>query len=553
KRQTQNDALKIAQQQSKRQTQSDALKVAQQQSQKQTQQQAAKAAAQQLKAMAKPNAAKKKPQKQKTMDDVSPLSVAAPELNPLEAAITGITPDEIQAPFNEPSDDNPVVGIPVEVVPLEAVPTAPKVVPPHGGNTTGSQNEENYPKPRDVAFVFPDQSVSIAIPHRRSRAKVLFAAGFLFLIAVVGMVAFIMQRGPAPAENGTEIANEAVVPIPEPKEKMLHIEFPTTYSFGVLYDPEEQRASDDWPSYAKAQGTVEYVEGKKFHIVIQQEHADNLAPLTTIPPNTISSLRLPDMELTEAVLQNLWQLKGLKILSIDKIISDEEKSKVKNGFSYDVMVTSRDPNEVVRAQTSPGVRTLSFPTDASVGRIAIRKWQKTDQMWQHFELALGDVEIPANMEIQMEISKDVTDLGFLAALQDESNRTVLHSLILSGSSINDTSMEGVSTLKTLYGLEMLQTNVTAAGMNKLIGIRGLEHLKIDGTKLPNDGFEVLKELINLKRVEIYNAPNVTIGILPVFKQLRSLKRLHLENTGITSEQRRQIDTEIDKCTVSPLL
>jgi hypothetical protein len=155
------------------------------------------------------------------------------------------------------------------------------------------------------------------------------------------------------------------------------------------------------------------------------------------------------------------------------------------------------------------------------------------------------------MEIQLEISKDVTDLGFLAAMQDERDETMLYSLILSGAAINDTSMEGVSKLRTLYALEMIQTNVTAAGMNKLITMRGLEYLKIDDTKIPNDGLEVLKELINLERIEIFNAPNLTIGVVPVFKQMRMLRRLHLENTGITQDQLRQMDKDMPTCAITP--
>jgi len=112
-------------------------------------------------------------------------------------------------------------------------------------------------------------------------------------------------------------------------------------------------------------------------------------------------------------------------------------------------------------------------------------------------------------------------------------------------------MDGVATLRTLYALEMNQTSVTAAGMNKLITVRGLENLKIDTTKMPNDGLEVLKELINLERIEIYNAPNITVGVVPIFKQLRMLRRLHLENTGITQDQLRQMNREIPNCSITP--
>ena len=232
-------------------------------------------------------------------------------------------------------------------------------------------------------------------------------------------------------------------------------------------------------------------------------------------------------------------------------MTEEERQKVRDGFSNKPMVNSRDPNVVVRTGTPPAERVLSFPADVAVGRIAIRKWKETSQLWQYLEAAKGEVRIPANMEIQLEISKDVTDLGFLAAMQDERDETMLYSLILSGAAINDTSMEGVSKLRTLYALEMIQTNVTTAGMNKLITMRGLENLKIDGTKIPNDGLEVLKELINLERIEIYNAPNLTVGVVPIFKQMRMLRRLHLENTGITQDQLRQMDKDMPTCAITP--
>ena len=90
------------------------------------------------------------------------------------------------------------------------------------------------------------------------------------------------------------------------------------------------------------------------------------------------------------------------------------------------MVNSRDPNVVVRTGTAPKERTLSFPADTSVGRIAIRKWKETGQMWQYLEAARGDVRIPANMEVQLEIGKDITDLSFLKAMQDERDETMLY-------------------------------------------------------------------------------------------------------------------------------
>jgi hypothetical protein len=52
-------------------------------------------------------------------------------------------------------------------------------------------------------------------------------------------------------------------------------------------------------------------------------------------------------------------------------------------------------------------------------------------------------------------------------------------------------------------------------------------------------------------VEIYNAPNITTGVVPIFKQLRMLKRLHLQGTGITQEQLKQMNKDIPGCAITP--
>ena len=482
---TQKDALKLAQQQSQRQTQQDALKIAQQQSQRQTPRQAE--------------------------------SVAQTSVNTI-ASQFGIA---------------------------DAIPVAGEI--PSASDDDDLDVQEFYPKPRDAAFVFPDQSVSIAVKRRRSSTKVVVAAGLLCLIAFGGIAAFIAQGllSSAPGDGEAVTTSE---PGPAQEAKMLRMEFPSNRPFGTLYDTRTQPHSDaEWPAYAEAQGLVEYPEGVKFHLVVRRDHANDLSPFTKLPKNVLSSLWLPSFDMTEENLRNLHSLERVGVVYVDQELTERERERIQSGFLGSTTVTSKMPGAVMRDMTPPDKRVLQFPEE-SLGRVAIRRWNDATAPWQYYDAARGAVEIPARMEIQLQIGANVTDLSALSQLDE----TSIHTLVLEGQNITDRSMEGAASLRGLIMLEMDNTRVGTAGMEALIAVRGLQQIKISNTQIGDDAIGVFRDLPQLSSIEITNAPNLTAASLPTFRNLRILRRLHLQNTSISLEQLRQLDRDLPACAVTPI-
>ncbi len=128
----------------------------------------------------------------------------------------------------------------------------------------------------------------------------------------------------------------------------------------------------------------------------------------------------------------------------------------------------------------------------------------------------------------------------------------MHSLVLSGPAITDTSLEHVASARGLIALELERTAITSEGMYALAPLRLLQHIRIDGAQINDNGIEVFREWPQLARVEILNAPNITSGCFTTFRRLLALRRLHMQNTAITIDQLRQLDRDLSSCAVTPL-
>lgn len=406
---------------------------------------------------------------------------------------------------------------------------------------------ESYPKPRDVSFVFPDQSCSIAVKRNRSSRRVYVAAGFLVLIAILGIVAFIVQ-GKLTESAGSEASAPAVTVKKSTEEKMLHLEFPADRSFGALYDHRQQPDdSSEWPILADARGVVEYPESAQLRLVVRKDQADDLTPLSKLPPNCLTTLWLPEFNMTEQNIRAMQSLEHVSIIYIDQEMTDREKQLIAAGFKRDTFIASKEPGAIIREMTPPEKQVLHFP-DEPVGLLAIRTWNDTKAPWQYLNVAQGSVEIPARMDIQLKISSKPETFDFFSELGD----TTLYSLILEGQEINDAVMQYAGKLRGLIAIELIDTSITKTGMESLGLMRGLESIKLQKTDIGDDALEVFETLYQLSTIEIVNAPNITSKSSLLFRNMRALRRLHLQGTGMNDQQIRQLGRDMPACAVTPM-
>ncbi|HQL95251.1 MAG TPA: hypothetical protein PL005_11265, partial [Candidatus Hydrogenedentes bacterium] len=421
---------------------------------------------------------------------------------------------------------------------------------PHAAPAAGEDVDEDvveaYPKPRDTVFVYPDQSVSIAVPSRRRRGKVVVAAVFLAILALTGVGGFLVLQRPA-ADGTSGPAAPAGQTAAQPEgEEMLTMQFPEQ-SFGTLYDHNVPHTTDaDWPVFGEAKGLIEYPKGAKFHLVVKKDQAKDLSPLGKLPDRALFSMWLPLLEPTEENMGILARLQGLSTLYIDQELDPALLDRLRGGMMGKTAVNCRQADALVRDMTPPGERVLNFPAEG-IGYIDIRPWQQASESWQRLGSAAGAVTIPAKMEIRLEIAPGRTDLSSLASL----DIMAVHTLTCEGPDITDVSMDGVAALRGILCLELSRTLVTNDGFGKIRRNTALEELKLVDTRVTDDGLGVLKNLHQLGKIHFEGAAGVTSRSIPLFRELRALRRLHLGNTGISGTDLAQLARDLPSCAITP--
>ncbi|HOQ90740.1 MAG TPA: hypothetical protein PLX03_11425, partial [Candidatus Hydrogenedentes bacterium] len=373
--------------------------------------------------------------------------------------------------------------------------------------------EDDYPKPRDVGFIFANQSVSVAAPRKRSSTPFVIAGVLLALIAVAGIAAFILQgaRTTATSETGAAPQQEPENKPPEVKT----LSFPTDWSVGSLYDHNTPHTSDtDWPIFAEARGLVEAPLSARFHLVVRKEMTNDLTFLNQLAPDAIYSLWLPSITINEQNLAAIKHLEKLSVLYIDQELSEEDLNQIRQSISSSTFVNCRSADMIVRDLNPPAERTFTFPEN-SVGYVDVRPWQMAGAEWQRLAVAKGEVRIPAAMEVRLEISQEISDAEFLRQLEP----TAIHTLVLKGGTIRNEVMDAVAHLRGLIALDIQRTSVTDEGFSKINAIKGLQELRVERTRITDEGVAAIAELTQLRRVEIIGAPGVTAKSFPVFQKL----------------------------------
>jgi hypothetical protein len=142
--------------------------------------------------------------------------------------------------------------------------------------------------------------------------------------------------------------------------------------------------------------------------------------------------------------------------------------------------------------------------------------------------ARGDVAVPAGSQVFLRISDAQAwrDLAPLAKLGPDD----LHSLAFqgshnSGSRPGDSCMPYLAHLTGLYSLDLKETNITTAGMKRLVGMKNLRQLAMP-TTTDDQGMACVGQLTSLRSL-YFKENRVTNAGLAHLTKLQALEELEL--------------------------
>ena len=124
------------------------------------------------------------------------------------------------------------------------------------------------------------------------------------------------------------------------------------------------------------------------------------------------------------------------------------------------------------------MRTVHFPKERSVGVVYVRD-ANSNQQWEKFGEAKGDVNVPAGKEWGLEVAAEASkDLSWLAALKGDD----LKLLALAGADVNDSKMRYVAGLTTLESLWLQNCPVGDSGLAQIKSLKSLKQLVLFNTQ-----------------------------------------------------------------------
>jgi hypothetical protein len=218
-----------------------------------------------------------------------------------------------------------------------------------------------------------------------------------------------------------------------------------------------------------------------------------------------------------------------------------------------------------------GERTISFPTDFSMGELSVRDWSSTKTGgWTILGEARGKVVVPAGKELRLKVPPDHS--GDLSPLS-EMGPSDLQSLVLNNTPIADAGLvhlKGLTSLETLHlentqvgdeGLAYLKpltslktlflagTQITDAGLVHIGELTSLHKLCVGRTQISDTGLEHLKNLTFLHDLCV-GSTQVTDSGLEHLKGLTALKRLNLRGTKVSHAGLTELKQALTNCNIS---
>lgn len=156
------------------------------------------------------------------------------------------------------------------------------------------------------------------------------------------------------------------------------------------------------------------------------------------------------------------------------------------------------------ARGAASKRVLTLPADRSLGTLSTRP--DPSRPWREVGPASGSVGVPAGEEVRLSVVLEFGDADIDTLLAWPPG--------------------------TLQSLDLGQSRVTDAGLEKVARLDGLNDLSLLGTAVGDEGVSHLKRLPTLKYLNL-GRTRVTDASLPVIAALPVLESLNAQSTGFT--------------------
>jgi len=222
------------------------------------------------------------------------------------------------------------------------------------------------------------------------------------------------------------------------------------------------------------------------------------------------------------------------VLAYDKTLL--EKGEGTNVLYNDCRVKFEKPEKLKKLGITAGQakeRVVHFPEGRSLGTLYIRDGGSAGwyEDWQKFSEAKGDISIPADKELKLEVSEaGVSELSALSQLRADD----LQMLGFDWRKVTLGSLAPIGNLRGLKALNLQRTRFEARDFKYLTGLGKLEVLRLGDHKLTDESMRYIGELTSLRSLALWGTGISDEG-LKHLQDLRNLTFLALNSCDITDE------------------
>lgn len=209
---------------------------------------------------------------------------------------------------------------------------------------------------------------------------------------------------------------------------------------------------------------------------------------------------------------------------------------------------------------APPQRTVHFPENQSVGLLYTIAGDAHyvvgifSTSWDFFGEACGNIDIPNNVGLRLEVNMSPIDMSFLSKFKPDDLQCIDFSAPIDKPfelyvpnqtkrivPLEDDQLKHLSSLTGLYQLILHNTTITDVGLARLQGLKSLRSINLFNTKITDEGLKYLGKITSLQEIYL-GATNITDNGLEHLTTLSQLRVLSL-----TGSRRTKGNQHADAC------